>query len=96
MTNRIEQQIAERTRKYVSFATSFNRENEFTYEREEEERRLEMLKAEQAEAKPEQQEWYLKAIARSEEAIRQLMRLEAERRKYDELKSHLWSLANVY
>lgn len=96
MTNRIEQQIAERSRKYISFANSFNRENEYTYEREEMERRLEELKTEEIEAKPEHREWYLKAVARTEESIRQLKRLEAERRKYDELKSHLWALANVY
>ena len=95
MTNRIEQQIAERINKTARFANMFNRENEYTYRREEAQRHLEVL-VEEAKEEPESKLWYVEAIARTETEIQLLKELEAERRKYDELRSQIASLMNVY
>ena len=95
MTNRIEQQITERICKQARLANDFTRENEYTCRLKQAERRLEALKNE-AEEEPESELWYAKAIARTETEIDFLKELEAERRKYDELRSHIVALMNVY
>ena len=91
-----ESQIQERITKTARLANMFSRENEYTWKLEEKEQYLERLKEEQETATPEQELWYYKAIVKTETEIRYLKQLEAERRKYDELRSQITALMNCY
>lgn len=96
MSKRTERQIAERMEKTANFANWFNRENTYTWKREEMELYLEEMKQRQIDEKAENDIWFIKEIERTKTAIQYLKELEDERRKYDELRSHLTALTNVY
>lgn len=96
MLKRTERQIAERITKTAKLASWFDRENTYTWKREELEEHLVMVKKQQEEENAEDDIWFIKEIVRTETAIQYLKELEDERRKYDELRSHLTALTNVY
>lgn len=96
MLKRTERQIVERMEKTAKLANWFSRENTYTWKREEMELYLEDIEQRQIVEKAENDIWFIKEIVRVKTAIRYLKELEDERRKYDELRSHLTALTNVY